>query len=100
MRRQSNWDRRHLATLSTHVTKSQAENFRAACRANAVRPYVAIRDFVLQYTREKCPKNGTMTDEAITRLQVDLDQISDAAAAIIDQATETRAAITTGVMVE
>jgi hypothetical protein len=39
-----------------------------------------------------------MTDEAVTRLQVDLDQISDAAAAIIDQATETRAAITTGVL--
>jgi hypothetical protein len=99
MRRQSSWDRRHLATLSTHVTSSQAEAFRAACRANAVRPYVALRDFVLQYTREMCPKNGTLTSEEVTRLQVDLDQISDAAAAIIDQATETRAAISTGVMV-
>lgn len=53
---------------------------------------------MLQYTREFCPKNGTLTDEEITRLQVDLDQISDAAAAIIDQAAVTRAAIDTGVI--
>ena len=98
MRRQSRWDRRHLATLSTHVTLSEAEAFRAACRANAVRPYVAIKEFVRQYTRENWRKNGTMTAGAVTRLQVDLDQISDAAAAIIDQAAETRAAISTGVM--
>lgn len=65
--RQSEWDRRHLATISTHVKISQAEAFKEACRARHTKPYRALRKFVLQYTREAlggsvtkhCPKNGT-----------------------------------------
>jgi hypothetical protein len=63
MRRQSRWDRRHLATLSTHVKISQAEAFREACRAQASRPYVEIRKFVLQYTEENRPKKRTVEEE-------------------------------------
>jgi hypothetical protein len=51
-----------MATLSTHVKISQAEKFREACRANGTKPYRAIRKFVLQYTREMCPKNGTVKE--------------------------------------
>lgn len=59
MQRQSAWQKRHLATLSTHVKISQAAEFKAACRATGSRPYRVLRRFVLHYIKEHCPKNGT-----------------------------------------
>lgn len=48
-KRQSLWDKRHLITVSTHLTARQYELLRAACRANNTTPYAIVRDFLFGY---------------------------------------------------
>lgn len=47
--RQSRWDRRHLVTVSTHLTARQHEILTAACRAEGTTPYRIVRDFLQEY---------------------------------------------------
>jgi hypothetical protein len=63
MTRQTRWQQRHLATLSTHVTLAQAARFRAACHAQGCRPYAAIKNFVLHYGREQTEKTDRSPSE-------------------------------------
>lgn len=49
--RQYKWDRRNLRTVSTHVTRQEAELFRLACDRRGTTPYKVLHDVVLQYVR-------------------------------------------------
>ena len=48
-KRQSRWDRRHLVTVSTHLTDREHDLLRAACRADNTTPYAIVRDFLYAY---------------------------------------------------
>lgn len=47
--KQALWDKRHLITVSTHLTTAQYDLLRAACRADATTPYRIVRNFLLNY---------------------------------------------------
>ncbi len=53
--RQEKWDRRNLRTLSTHVSKQEADRFKAACKRQKNSPYYVLKNYVLQYTKDNTP---------------------------------------------
>lgn len=50
-RAQAKWDKRHLVTVSTHLTRRQWEALRRICARNHVTVYAIVREFLLQYIR-------------------------------------------------
>lgn len=48
-KRQSKRDKRHLITVSTHLTDCGYYLLRAACRADGTKPYRMVRDFLTVY---------------------------------------------------
>ena len=46
-KRQARWDARNLITVSTHVTREQAAQFRRACSSIGASPYSVLQKFVL-----------------------------------------------------
>lgn len=48
---QAKWDRRHLFTVSTHLTTQQHDRLRHACACKGTIPYRLVRDFLLSYIR-------------------------------------------------
>jgi|GEM_PF-3132614 len=50
-RAQAKWDRRHMVTVSTHLTRRQWQTLRKVCERNHVTVYALVRDFLLAYIR-------------------------------------------------
>lgn len=50
---QAKWDKRHLLTVSTHLTRSQYDRLRYYTALNGVKPYAIVRDFLLRYIRQQ-----------------------------------------------
>ena len=46
-RSQARWDARNLQTVSTHVTREEAAQFRKACSMVGATPYSVLRRFIL-----------------------------------------------------
>lgn len=46
-RSQARWDARNLQTVSTHVTREEAAQFRRACSMVGASPYSVLRRFIL-----------------------------------------------------
>ena len=51
--RQAKWDKRHLVTVSTHLTEEQYQNLRALCVLNHDKPYFIVRRALLTYIDQK-----------------------------------------------
>lgn len=47
--RQARWDRRHLVTVSTHLTEGEYWELRALCAAEGRKPYELLRTYLLAY---------------------------------------------------
>ena len=47
--RQAKWDKRHLMTVSTHLTMEEYARLQAVCAVTRERPYRILREFLLQY---------------------------------------------------
>lgn len=54
-RKQSRWDARNLVTVSTHVTREQAAQFRRACSKLGASPYSILRKYVLSFHDATAP---------------------------------------------
>lgn len=50
-RAQAKWDRRHLITVSTHLTRKQRDSLCKICNRQHVTVYALVRDFLLDYIR-------------------------------------------------
>ena len=53
--RQARWDARNLQTVSTHVTREQAAQFRRACSTLGASPYSVLQKFVLSFHDATAP---------------------------------------------
>lgn len=47
--RQAKWDRRHLVTVSTHLTEAQYLTLRAICTIKRITPYEICRKALLDF---------------------------------------------------
>ena len=47
--KQARWDARNLVTVSTHVTREQAAQFRRACSKLGASPYSVLQKYVLSF---------------------------------------------------
>ena len=54
-KRQARWDARNLVTVSTHVTREQAAQFRRACSKLGACPYSVLREYVLSFHDATAP---------------------------------------------
>ena len=54
-KRQARWDARNLQTVSTHVTREQAAQFRRACSSLGASPYSVLQKFVLSFHDATAP---------------------------------------------
>lgn len=54
-KRQARWDARNLVTVSTHVTREQAAQFRRACSGLGACPYSVLQKFVLSFHDATAP---------------------------------------------
>ena len=54
-KRQARWDARNLQTVSTHVTREQAAQFRRACSMVGASPYSVLQKFVLSFHDATAP---------------------------------------------
>ena len=65
--RQAKWDRRHLVTVSTHLTEAQYNILRAVCTIKRVTPYEicrkALLDFIGGHGDLDLLTSGIMEDE-------------------------------------
>lgn len=50
--RQIEWDRRHLRTVSTHLTRMEADALDVVCRMNRTTKYNLLHDFLIDYLKE------------------------------------------------
>ena len=48
-KRQAMWDKRHLKTVSCHLTYAEWARLRAICNATGTKPYRLIRDYLRHY---------------------------------------------------
>lgn len=48
--RQTKWDKRHLKTVSCHLTYREYARLQAICYAEGTKPYRLIRDYLRYYT--------------------------------------------------
>ena len=53
--KQARWDARNLVTVSTHVTREEAAQFRRACSKLGATPYSTLRKFVLSFHDPAAP---------------------------------------------
>ena len=47
--RQAKWDKRHLMTVSTHLTMEEYARLQAVCAVTRERPYRILREHLLKY---------------------------------------------------
>lgn len=50
---QARWDKRHLVTVSTHLTKLQWERLRYHCACDGVTVYALVREYLLRYISDR-----------------------------------------------
>ena len=71
--RQAKWDRRHLVTVSTHLTEAQYNILRAVCTIKRVTPYEicrkALLDFISGHGDLDLLTSGVMEDEPEKRVE-------------------------------
>ncbi|MBQ6116399.1 MAG: hypothetical protein IJL08_03640 [Oscillospiraceae bacterium] len=49
---QAKWDRRHLITISTHLTREQHRRLKRCCARQHVTVYRLVREFLLAFIAE------------------------------------------------
>jgi len=48
----TDWTKRNLRTVSTHLTVPQAKELQAICRRHGTKPYRLLRDYLLEVIQE------------------------------------------------
>ena len=50
---QAKWDKRHLITVSTHLTRKQYDRLKRCAARDSVKVYRLIHDFLILYIRDR-----------------------------------------------